>query len=174
MGAAQRAAPRSRGAGNALAARLSGSRPRVDEAYLAFTAERRVRFVEMEYVMPRSTATAVLRELRQLGQRHEVGFPVEVRFGPADDLWLSPAHARDSVYVSVHSFRRVEYERWFADCEALFVAYDGRPHWAKMHSRKASDLAAALPRWQAFQAVRDRVDPNRVFSSAYVRGLLGD
>ncbi len=174
MGATQRAAPRSRGAINALAVRLSGSRARVDHAHLAFTAQRRVRFVEMEYAMPRSTATALLRELRELGRRHEVGFPVEVRFGPADDLWLSPSYARDSVYVSVHSFRRVDHEGWFADCEALFVAYDGRPHWAKLHSRKASDFAADLPQWDAFRAVRDRVDPKRVFSTPYVRGLLGD
>ena len=174
LGAAQRAAPRSRSASNALAARLSGSRPRVDDAHLAFTARRRVRFVEMEYAMPRSTTTALLRELKQLAQRHEVGFPVEVRFGPGDDLWLSPSYGRDSVYVSVHSFRRVDHEPWFADCEALFVAYEGRPHWAKLHSRKASDLATDLPQWEAFRAVRDRVDPDRVFSTAYLRGLLGD
>ncbi len=174
VGAAQRAAPRSRRASNGLAVRLSGSRPRVAHSHSAFTTHRRVRFVEMEFAMPRSTAAAVLRELRQLATRHEVGFPVEVRFGPADGVWLSPSCDRDSVYVSVHSFQRVEYERWFADCEDLFVAYAGRPHWGKLHSRTAADLSADVPHWDDVRAVRDRVDPHRVFSTTYLRDLFGD
>ena len=43
--------------------------------------------------------------------------------------------------------------------------YDGRPHWGKMHFQAAADLAPRYPRWDEFQALRARVDPDGRFSS---------
>ena len=51
--------------------------------------------------------------------------------------------------------------------------HDGRPHWGKLHTRTAADLAPAYPRWQEFQALRDRLDPDRVFTNAYLDRVLG-
>ncbi|MBV9098524.1 MAG: FAD-linked oxidoreductase, partial [Frankiaceae bacterium] len=52
-------------------------------------------------------------------------------------------------------------------------ALDGRPHWGKMHYRTAADLRPAYPRFDEFLAVRDAVDPDRVFGNAYLETVLG-
>ncbi len=50
----------------------------------------------------------------------------------------------------------------------------GRPHWGKMHTRTAADLAPVYPRWGEFAALRDRLDPDRVLANAHLRRVLGD
>ena len=53
------------------------------------------------------------------------------------------------------------------------TGYLGRPHWGKLHTRTAEDLAPLYPRWSDWQAVRDRVDPDRVFANDYTRQVFG-
>ena len=38
----------------------------------------------------------------------------------------------------------------------------------------AADLAPAYPRFEEFRALRDRLDPDRVFANDYLRRVLGD
>jgi L-gulonolactone oxidase len=52
-------------------------------------------------------------------------------------------------------------------------AYDGRPHWGKMHFSSATDLASRYPLWDRFAAVRSRFDPDGVFTNEYVDRVLG-
>ena len=54
------------------------------------------------------------------------------------------------------------------------LAHDGRPHWGKLHSLAAADLAPKYPRFGDFVALRDRLDPDRVFANAHLRKILGD
>ena len=51
--------------------------------------------------------------------------------------------------------------------------YDGRPHWGKRHFQTAETLAGRYPRWDEFQAVRDELDPGRVFTNEYAARVLG-
>jgi FAD/FMN-containing dehydrogenase len=97
-----------------------------------------------------------------------------VRVVPADDLWLSTAHGRDTVYIAMHMFVGTPYDAYFAATEDLLVGYDGRPHWGKLHTRDAAYLAASYPRFADFLAVRDRVDPERRFANDYTRRIFGD
>ena len=55
----------------------------------------------------------------------------------------------------------------------LFRSYGGRPHWGKLHTCKAAELAKLYPQWDAFQAVRRRLDPKDKFMTPYLRTLLG-
>lgn len=174
LGAAHRAAPRAIGPANRVAAALIGRSAVVDSSAAVFASPRRVRFVEMEYALPASAGRAVLTELRRVLARHETGFPVEVRFAPGDDVWLSPATGRDTVFVAVHAFRRAPAPEFFVDAEAVFTGYGGRPHWGKVHSLTGAALAAAYPRLDRWRAVRDRVDPRRLLTSPYLAELLGD
>jgi FAD/FMN-containing dehydrogenase len=52
-------------------------------------------------------------------------------------------------------------------------AHDGRPHWGKMHYRDAASLQALYPRFDDFLAVRDRLDPDRLFGNPYLEKVLG-
>ena len=51
--------------------------------------------------------------------------------------------------------------------------YDGRPHWGKLHHQTAATLAPRYPEWDAFQAVRARLDPDGRFRNAYLDRVLG-
>ena len=52
-------------------------------------------------------------------------------------------------------------------------SYGGRPHWGKRHFQTAETLAQRYPRWEDFQRVRARLDPEGRFSNAYTDRVLG-
>ncbi|MFG2954983.1 D-arabinono-1,4-lactone oxidase [Streptomyces sp. NPDC048291] len=151
------------------------ARSYTDIPYKVFTSPRRVRFVEMEYAVPREALVDTLRELRAMVDRSglRVNFPVEVRTAPADDIALSTASARDSAYVAVHMFRGTPYQAYFTAAERIFTAHEGRPHWGKVHTREAEYFAEVYPRFGEFTALRDRLDPDRLFQNDYLRRVLG-
>ncbi|MGA5352361.1 D-arabinono-1,4-lactone oxidase [Streptomyces thermodiastaticus] len=158
-----------------IASRALSARTYTDIPYKVFTSPRRVRFVEMEYAIPRAALREVLRELKATVDRSglRVSFPVEVRTAPADDIPLSTASGRDSAYVAVHMFRGTPYHRYFTAAERIFTAHEGRPHWGKIHTRDAEYLAGVYPRFTEFTALRDRLDPERRFQNDYLRRVLG-
>ncbi|MGW7019145.1 D-arabinono-1,4-lactone oxidase [Streptomyces decoyicus] len=159
-----------------ISSRALSARTYTDIPYKVFTSPRRVRFLEMEYALPRAAAVAALGELKALVERSDfkVSFPVEVRTAPADDIALSTASGRDTVYLAVHMYRGTPHEAYFAAAERIMTSHDGRPHWGKLHTRDAAYLADAYPRFGEFTAVRERLDPERRFTNAYLRRVLGD
>ncbi|HEX6578010.1 MAG TPA: D-arabinono-1,4-lactone oxidase [Jiangellaceae bacterium] len=170
-----RAVPRWTPLVNGTVAGLISRRDYVDAAPMVFSSVRRVRFHEMEYALPRGVAVAALREFRRITDEGpwRIAFPVQVRLAPADDVWLSTAYGRDTVYVACHAYPRTDYGGWFAAAEDLFVSFGGRPHWGKLHTRDAAYLRGVFPRLDEFRAVRDRVDPGRVMANGYLQRVLG-
>jgi L-gulonolactone oxidase len=160
---------------NGIAARALSARDYVDRSYRVFASPRRVLFREMEYAVPREAVPHVLTEIEAWLARtgEQVGFPVEVRFAAADDVWLSTAYGRASGYVAVHQYHRRDHERYFRAVEAIAKSVDGRPHWGKLHYRDAASLASTYPRLGDFVALRDKLDPDRVFDNDYLRRVLG-
>ncbi|NKI42828.1 D-arabinono-1,4-lactone oxidase [Streptomyces physcomitrii] len=152
------------------------ARTYTDIPHKVFTSPRRVRFIEMEYALPRAALVEVVRELRALIERSglRVSFPVEVRTAPADEVWLSTAAGRETAYLAVHLYRGTAHQAYFGAAERLFTAHGGRPHWGKIHTRSAEYLAAAYPHFGDFRALRDRLDPGRLFQNDYLRRVLGD
>lgn len=172
---AGRAAPAVVPAVNRAAARLLGGRDYADASDRVFTQRRTVRFREMEYALPAARLEAAFIALQRLvrERRWRISFPVEVRWAAADDLWLSTAHGRDTAYIAVHRYYREEYREYFDAVEEVMLAHGGRPHWGKLHSLAAPALAGRYPRFTDFLAVRDRLDPDRVFTNAYLDRVLG-
>lgn len=149
----------------------------VDEtnySYKLYATPRMVVFNEMEYNIPAEHAGAVIGEIRDMiaARRVKVHFPLECRFVKGDDIWLSPAYQRDSAYIAVHMYRGMPYKDYFAAVEEIFRRYDGRPHWGKIHTRTAAELAALYPRWNDFRRIRAQLDPDGVFLNPYLRSLL--
>lgn len=157
-------------------ARLVSARDYTERSDVVFTSPRRVRFVEMEYGLPREALPEAFDALRKIVDTlpDRISFPVEVRFTAADDIWLSHGYGRDNAYIAIHQFVGMPYERYFRAFEAVCAGLGGRPHWGKMHWRTAADLRPAYPHFDDFLAVRDRVDPDRVFASDYTRQVFGD
>jgi L-gulono-1,4-lactone dehydrogenase len=172
---AGRAAPRAVPRLNALAAAaMTGSRVD-DHSHNVFATQRRVRFNELEYAIPRAHAReAVDRVLEAIERpRLPIAFPLEIRFAAADDALLSTAHGRETCYVAVHQYRGMEFETCFRAVEAVMEEYGGRPHWGKRHYQTAATLAPLYPGWDRFQAVRARLDPGGAFTNDYARRVLG-
>lgn len=164
---------------NQLSARALSARTYSDVAHRVFTSSRRVVFREMEYAVPRAAGLTALREVRNIIERSRwlISFPVEIRVAPADDIPLSTAYDRDSFYLAFHTHHGSDFGEHTAYLEAMesvMREHEGRPHWGKLHHRTAADLAPAYPRFADFLALRERLDPERVFSNDYLRRVLGE
>jgi L-gulono-1,4-lactone dehydrogenase len=158
-----------------LAAWLASGSKSTDRSDRIFANERRVRFTEMEYGVPREHGPEAARRVIEWvrSNRYPVFFPIEMRVTAADDALLSPSHERDTAYIAVHQYRGMEWRPYFEAVEAIMNEYGGRPHWGKRHFQTAVTLAERYPRWADFQAARDELDPNRVFSNEYAQRVLG-
>lgn len=160
---------------NRLSARALGRREFTDASHRVFCTRRSVRFVESEYAIPRDSLAPVLRELDRWIETsgEHVAFPVEVRFAAADDVALSTAYERDSAYVAVHQYHRRDASRYLAAFEAIVAEHAGRPHWGKVHGLDAERLGSLYPRLAEVRALRERLDPQRVFTNPYLDRVLG-
>jgi FAD-linked oxidoreductase len=148
----------------------------VDVWHRMFPSNRAVRFNEMEYHLPRETLLPTLRRVREAVEaaHPEVFFPIEVRVVRGDDAWLSPFGGHEaSGSIAVHHYHLEDPLPCFATVEPLLRAAGGRPHWGKMHTLAAADLAALYPRWADFQRVRRELDPEGRMLSPYLRQLFG-
>jgi FAD/FMN-containing dehydrogenase len=160
---------------NNLAASMLSAREYTDDSYNVFVSPRSVRFRESEFAMPREALNDVLGELKKwFDAGHErISFPIEVRFAAADDIWLSTAQGRATGYIAVHRFWKDDPTEYFREVEAIMRDHEGRPHWGKMHNRSADDLRPVYPHFDDFLAVRDRLDPDRLFANPYLTRVLG-
>ncbi len=147
----------------------------IDASYRVFASPRHVRFLEMEYAIPRSALPEALNRVRAhvAGLGMQISFPVEVRFVAADDIPLSTASDRETAYIAVHVFRGTPHVEYFRGVERIMDDYDGRPHWGKLHFQSAETLAPRYPRWEEAQAVRTRMDPTGTFSTPAIEHVLG-
>jgi FAD/FMN-containing dehydrogenase len=160
----------------AEAASVAGRKgERLDWSSRILPSVRELKFNEMEYSVPAAEGPACFRAVRERMRSHwpDVVWPVEYRTLAADSGWLSTAHARDTVTISLHQDARLDCDAFFSDCEAVFRAHAGRPHWGKLHRRTGSELARLYPEWARFRRLRAELDPAGTFANAYLRELFG-
>lgn len=158
---------------SSLATRLLSEGEYVDHSHRIFVSPRKVRWTEMEYAIPRGHAVEAIGRVLDVAAATETAMPVEVRVVAGDPALLSPTHERDSAYIAVHQYQGMAWEAYFREVEAICGEYDGRPHWGKRHDLDAETLRERYPRFDGFLAVRDRLDPERVFANAYTDRVLG-
>ncbi|MBP7816268.1 MAG: FAD-binding protein [Phenylobacterium sp.] len=161
----------------AAKALLGGTKPEeaVGEGWKLLSTERPIRFNEMEFHLPPETQMAALKAVVAALETHrkDVFFPIELRRIAADDAWLSPFNGGPRGSVAVHCYYKDDYKFLFELIQPIFLKHGGRPHWGKLHSLKAPQLANLYPDWNAFQAVRRRLDPQGKMLNPYMRDLLG-
>ncbi|WP_109210883.1 MULTISPECIES: D-arabinono-1,4-lactone oxidase [Microbacterium] len=160
---------------NRLSAKIWGDREFTDASARVFATNRSVRFREMEYALPAENVRPAFDAMRALidDRGWRIGFPIEVRFAAADDRWLSTAHGRASGYIAVHRYWREDPTEYFEAVEEIMLRWDGRPHWGKMHTLGSDVLRERYPRFGDFLALRDRLDPERLFRNPYLDRVLG-
>jgi hypothetical protein len=147
---------------------------RVDWSHRIYPSERVVRFVEMEYAVPATTAFGTLAGLRDLlHTRHpELTWAIEFRGQGGDDLSLSPTQGADVVTLSLHAAPDDEWQPGFAAAEALLLEAGGRPHWGKLRGIGDERLAGLYPRLDEFRARRREIDPQGRLLNDYLRPLF--
>jgi len=154
----------------------AGTEVRVGKSFEVFPHVRTVRFREMEYTVPAEHGAACLREILDTIKNKSIPvcFPLEFRFVRADDIWLSMFEGRDGITISAHQYGDLDYKAYFAQIEPIFWKYQGRPHWGKIHTLNATQLAALYPRhWQDFKEIRAQLDPKGTMLNNYMKSILG-
>jgi FAD/FMN-containing dehydrogenase len=154
------------------------ARPReiqVGPTHETIPRHRELRFEEIEYTLPSEALPACFAEVRRrIKQRHrrEAAWRVLVRTIAADDIFLSNAYGRATSTIACLQNNCLPYEDYFRDMEDIFRDYGGRPHWGKKHWLTARELRPLYPRWDDFQRIRRRLDPDGVFRTPYLARLL--
>ncbi len=125
----------------------------VDRGYRWFN-RRRIWPAKVAYAFARPASGPALQRARELsaGSRVAPLFPIEVSVSAGDDIALSPAYGQPSVYI------------------AGVAGLAGRPEWGSAHGLGPDALRALYPRWDEWQAVRDRLDPTRRFAQSRGQG----
>ena len=75
-----------------MAAAGAGTSRTLDHSFRVFASERRIKFTEMEYCVPRANAREAVEGVLEIANRPELGvaFPIEVRFVAGDDALPQP------------------------------------------------------------------------------------
>ncbi|XOJ10664.1 D-arabinono-1,4-lactone oxidase [Corynebacterium striatum] len=144
-------------------------------AHEVFVSPRRVRFHEMEYAVPLADGPEAVREIRRFidAQGWQIAFPLELRTTAPDDVALSTANGRESMYIAFHVPRFKNPYEYMPKVEPLLKAAGGRPHWGKMNTLTRADFSALYPRFDEFCALREELDPQWRFGSDYTRRVFG-
>ncbi|HQY62709.1 MAG: FAD-binding protein [Myxococcales bacterium] len=151
--------------------------PRVAPSALALSTPMPFVHRETEAAVPLARASEAFERLVPLllGRAHHVNMPVELRFVPADDAWLSPAHGADTCQVGVYAGGVPGIDETFAAFWRVMRELPARPHWGKELARvghDAEELAPLYPRLAELQALRAELDPDRVFESPFLQRVL--
>lgn len=159
---------------NRVSAAAWSGRTFTDRSDRVFASPRRVRFREMEYAIPPEALPEVIGAIDRWIDRtgYRVTFPVEVRCAAADDVWLSTAFGRPSVYVAVHQYHLRPDGGYFSTVAAIARDVGGRPHWGKLHSLTSDELRPLYPRFDDAIAELVRVDPEGRFANDYTGRIL--
>lgn len=140
-----------------------------------FVTPRRVRFNEMEYALPFASGVEAIREIAETIEVKgwAISFPIEVRCAAGDDVPLSTASGRETMYIAAHRFAKEDYAEYFRVLEGIFNRHGGRPHWGKIHTRTSAQLRELYPRFDDFCDLRGRLDPDGMFGNRFTDSLFG-
>ena len=131
--------------------------------------------LQTEYFVDRRQAPDALAAVRALGEFIAPHLLItELRTVAADGLWLSPATGRPS--LAIHFTWKNEpaaVARLVPRIQAALAPFDARPHWGKVNTMTAVDIAPLYPRLPEFAALAERMDPQHRFRNSYLDRVLG-
>ncbi|MDI9219826.1 D-arabinono-1,4-lactone oxidase [Pantoea sp. EA-12] len=136
--------------------------------------------INVEIGVPLDKTPAIISKIKAwYAQNHpHMHYPIILRCTGASDAWLSPAYAQPTcffgfvVYYADDGSLSQDGLHFLTEVEKLLAAEGGRPHWGKYYDPQRYSWRAIYPQWDAFRAVRDRLDPQHRFSNDYVTALF--
>ncbi|MFE2377248.1 D-arabinono-1,4-lactone oxidase [Streptomyces sp. NPDC059398] len=126
--------------------------------------------LQSEYFLPREAAPAAFAALQELsGVLAPVLQVSEVRTVRGDDLWLSPAHERDSVTFHFTWTRDLARVRPVIEAvEERLAPLGARPHWAKLTEMSSPTIRSLYRRAPDFTELRTKADPDGKFGNQFI------
>jgi hypothetical protein len=133
------------------------------------------RYHETEYGLALERGPQAMQAFRRivLAGRPALNFPVMVRFAPADDLWLSPAYQRPTVFVNIVASPGAGFDQGRRELEPMLKGLGGRPHLAKRFTIGAAELGRLYPQTHGrFVALAARLDRRGTFRNPFLDSLF--
>ena len=161
---------------NAFVDRTLGTRRRVGPSDLMFNTPDPALHYETEAAVPLAAGGEAFERtvalIDRIGVR--VNFIVELRYVKGDEGWMSPAYGGDVVqlgaYTALPGHRRAYFDAFWQEMRAL----GARPHWGKEMDHTGAEIRALYPMAERFIALRDELDPDRIFANRFLDGVLGE
>jgi D-arabinono-1,4-lactone oxidase len=113
-------------------------------------------------------------------------FSCEIYAAKNSPFWLSPAYNQDVIRIDVFWFANNTGDptAFYQGFWNLLAKYKYRPHWGKYIPDEVVSppgtttpgpayLQSCYPQWDAWMALREKMDPNQVFLNDYWRAKLG-
>ncbi|MEC5198958.1 xylitol oxidase [Arthrobacter sp. PL16] len=133
--------------------------------------------LQTEYLVGREHAVGAIAAMRALAPRITPLLQVsEVRSMAADELWLSNNYQRAGIGLHfTWKPAQPQVEELLPEIEAALAPFAMRPHWGKLFTMDAAQLAPLYPRFGDFQALARRTDPEGKFRNAFLdRTMFGE
>lgn len=133
-----------------------------------------------EMWVPVEKTQEVMRRIRdhyRAGDLNKVGiYCVEIYPTPSNDYWLSPAYHQDVVKFDMFWFQKNPGrpdEVFYPQFWKLLMPLDCRFHWGKYMPKDPAYMKAHYAKWDDFMALRDEMDPKRIFVTQYWSDRMG-
>ena len=68
----------------------------------------------------------------------------------------------------------VDYQRYWSAFQDIVLDAGGHPHWAKDFDIPPVKLRNMYPGWDRFVQIRNRLDPDRLFTNDRLKRIFGD
>ncbi len=143
-----------------------------------FTLPILVKQKVMEYGIPIEETEAVLIKINKLlkAKQHLVHMPIEIRFAPKNESALSMAYGTKTCYIGIIAYKPygkvIDFGSYFKDVHDIFAAHKGRPHWAKVTYYNKEQLADLYPNWSNFKLLKQKTDPQQIFTNDFLKRLF--
>ncbi len=160
---------------NHLSARALSERRYSDVPHQVFTSRRGVVFREMEYGVPREAGLEALADVRALIERSDwrISFPVEIRSArPTTSPSRRRMPATRSTWPSTPT-RRPTTATTSATSRTSSADTTAAPTGASCTTARLQTLSRRTPAGRSSRRMRDRLDPDRLFTNAYLERVLG-
>lgn len=148
---------------------------RVGPSWLMLTTPDPGLHYETEAAVPLAAGGAAFERTVKLIDRIglRVNHLVELRYVRGDRGWMSPAYGGDVVqlgaYTGLRGHRRAYFDGFWREMRPL----GARPHWGKELDHRAPDIGSLYPMADRFVALRDEIDPGRVYANQFLDRVLG-
>ena len=130
--------------------------------------------LQAEYFIPRKNAVEAMLAITKLAK--QIGphlFISEIRTIAADKLWMSPCRNQDSVAIHFTLKQEIpEVNRLLPFIEKELEPFNVRPHWGKLFTISAKQLASRYEKMADFKKLVASYDPNGKFRNDFLNKTI--